>query len=174
MYVESPSATKILLKLEMLWVKTFQIAKVNTDKTSVTRVIPKNHSLLNLRFSRHKRRSRSRPGATFLTSVTWRTSAASYVPKNPMQHPIYQALQVSRQTRGEACGIMGRGRTSRSTLTVPLSYAHRDFPGAGLTTLKSEVNPVLKKLFALTPNGSRIQQLCLIRWALLCIQLAPA
>ena len=83
MYVESPSATKILLKFEMLWVKTFQIAKINTDKTSVTRVIPKNHSLLNLRFSRHKRLSRSRPDATFLTSVTWRTSAASYVLKTP-------------------------------------------------------------------------------------------
>ena len=34
-------------------------------------------SHLNLRFSRHKRRSRSRPGATFLTSVTRRISAAS-------------------------------------------------------------------------------------------------
>ena len=30
----------------------------------------KNRSLLNLRFSRHKRRTRSRPGATFQTSVT--------------------------------------------------------------------------------------------------------
>ena len=93
-----------------------------------------------------------------------------------MQHSIYppQALQVSRQTRSEACGIMGRGRLVSITLTVPLSYAHRDFPGAGRTTLKSDVSPVLKKLFALTPNGSRIQQLCLIRWVLLCIQLAPA
>ena len=48
-YVEYPSATKIFLKFETLLVKTFQIAKVNTDKTSVTRVIPKNHSLLNFR-----------------------------------------------------------------------------------------------------------------------------
>ena len=30
----------------------------------------KNHSLLNPRFSRHKSRTPSRPGATFLTSVT--------------------------------------------------------------------------------------------------------
>ena len=37
---ESLSATKIFLKFEMLKVKTFQTAKVNTDKTPVTRVIP--------------------------------------------------------------------------------------------------------------------------------------
>jgi len=37
---ESSSATKIFLKFEILWVKAFQIAKVNTEKTSVTRVIP--------------------------------------------------------------------------------------------------------------------------------------
>ena len=34
------------------------------------------YSLLNLRFWRHKRRTRPRPGATFLTSVTSSTSAA--------------------------------------------------------------------------------------------------
>ena len=36
----------------------------------------KNQALLNLRFSRHKRSSRYRPGAILLTSVTSRTSAA--------------------------------------------------------------------------------------------------
>ena len=35
---DSSSETNISLKFEMLWVKTFQIAKVNTGKTSVTRV----------------------------------------------------------------------------------------------------------------------------------------
>ena len=38
---DSPSETNISLKFEMLWVKTFQIAKVNTGKTSVTRVVQK-------------------------------------------------------------------------------------------------------------------------------------
>ena len=60
-----------------------------------------------------------------------------------MQHSIYppQALQVSRQTRSEACGIMGRGRLVSITLTVPLSYAHRDFPGAGRTTVGRKASP---------------------------------
>ena len=35
------TASSLLLKFERLWVKTFQIPKVNTDKTSVTCVIPK-------------------------------------------------------------------------------------------------------------------------------------
>lgn len=36
-----PLVTKIFLKSEMLWVKTFQIVKVNTNKTSVTCTTPK-------------------------------------------------------------------------------------------------------------------------------------
>ena len=35
------TAWSLLLKFEMLWVKTFQVTKVNTDKASVTCVIPK-------------------------------------------------------------------------------------------------------------------------------------
>ena len=35
------TAWSLLLKFEMLWVKTFHIPKVNTDKASVTCVIPK-------------------------------------------------------------------------------------------------------------------------------------
>ena len=35
------TAWSLLLKFEMLWVKTFQIPKVNTDKAYVTCVIPK-------------------------------------------------------------------------------------------------------------------------------------
>ena len=47
---ESSSATKIFLKFEILWVKTFQIAKVNKDKTYVTRVIPNTIHCLNFAF----------------------------------------------------------------------------------------------------------------------------
>ena len=46
------------------------------DDVTVKIIYTKNHSLLNLLFSRHKRGTRSRPGATLLTSVTSRTSAA--------------------------------------------------------------------------------------------------
>ena len=42
----------------MSWVKTFQIAKVNTDKTSVTRVIPKTIHCLIFAFA-PERRTRS-------------------------------------------------------------------------------------------------------------------
>ena len=47
---ESSAATKIFLKFEILWVKTFQIAKVNTDKTYVTRVTPNTIHCLNFAF----------------------------------------------------------------------------------------------------------------------------
>ena len=50
---ESTSATKIFLKFEMLWVKTFSTQR---RRRAVTCVIQ--NSLLNLRFSRHKRRTR--------------------------------------------------------------------------------------------------------------------
>ena len=43
---ESLSATTIFLKFDTLWVKTFQIAKVNTDKTFLTCVIPKTRHCL--------------------------------------------------------------------------------------------------------------------------------
>ena len=57
------SVTKIFLKFEMLWVKTFQIAKVNTDKTSLTCITPKTiHCLICS--------SRSRQDTTFLKCMS--------------------------------------------------------------------------------------------------------
>ena len=57
------SVTKIFLKFEMLRVKTFQIAKVNTDKTSLTCITPKTiHCLICS--------SRSRPDTTVLKYMT--------------------------------------------------------------------------------------------------------